>query len=304
MKRVRRYLFLLLSLLLCLSGCDKYGKLNEGDCSGSVVLSNIPKEFSLLDENLQKEYYVSVTLKNLTTEKLYRIKLNQENGFKQVLSLHPGTYQVSAYAALTDLVYLQVKASEETVTFDRGREAAITILPEDPEAFTAHWTDTHPQAEILSADKYSRLIQINRKVMSIKDVITELDLSDMDKTLEAYQKTTLTDNERGVSIVLQNQMSTPQPLSCCEVLSLTVTKNTVVFPDGVSLGSSPAKVCHRQTGLYGEPTKFEGIFLFGWDLDNSQAIYQDPVSGDRITIKFSPDGDRITAITYELAVYE
>ncbi|MCR5458476.1 MAG: hypothetical protein K6F51_01120 [Acetatifactor sp.] len=304
MKKLRTCLFLLFPLLLCLAGCGKQGKLDEGDCPGVITFSNIPKEFSLLDENLQKEYQVRVTLKNLTTEKKYDVTLSQKNDFKKTVSLHPGKYSVSAYASLDSLVHLQVKAAEEIVTFDRGVEANVVVIPENSEEFSNYWMQTHPQAEILTADKFSRLIQVNRKIMTIKDIVTELDLSDMDKVLEGSQKTTLSDNERGVSITLQNPMSTPQPLSKCNVISLSVTKNTVVFPDGVTLGLAPDKVCHRQTGLYGEPTRFEGMYLFGWGLDETKAVYLDPISGDRISIEFSADGDSVKRITYDLEVFE
>lgn len=304
MKKLRTCLFLLFPLLLCLAGCGKQGKLDEGDCPGVITFSNIPKEFSLLDENLQKEYQVRVTLKNLTTEKKYDVTLSQKNDFKKTVSLHPGKYSVSAYASLDSLVHLQVKTTEEIVTFDRGVEANVVVIPENSEEFSNYWMQTHPQAEILTADKFSRLIQVNRKIMTIKDIVTELDLSDMDKVLEGSQKTTLSDNERGVSITLQNPMSTPQPLSKCNVISLSVTKNTVVFPDGVTLGLAPDKVCHKQTGLYGEPTRFEGMYLFGWGLDETKAVYLDPISGDRITIEFSADGDSVKRITYDLEVFE
>ena len=304
MKRIRRLLLITLPLLLLLASCGNRGKLNEGDCAGTITLQGLPREFSLLEENLQKEFEVKVTLTNMTTDKDYVAVLNQKNEFKQSVSLHPGTYRVSVYASITSLTHLHVKTTADTVTFERDKEASVVVVPENVEEFTEHWMESHPQAEILSADKFSRLVQVNRKVMSIKDVVTELDLSDMDKMLEGYQKTTLTDNERGVSIVLQNKMSTEQPLSKCEVVSLSVTSNTVVFPDGVSLGSSPAKVCHKQTGLYGQPTRFEGFFLYGWDLNETKAIYLDPISGDRITITFLADGSSISEITYEMEVFE
>ncbi len=304
MKRIRRLLLLTLPLLLLLASCGNRGKLNEGDCAGTITLQGLPKEFSLLEENLQKEFEVKVTLTNMTTDKDYVAVLNQKNEFKQSVSLHPGTYRVSVHASITSLTHLHVKTTADTVTFERDKEASVVVVPENVDEFTAHWMESHPQAEILSADKFSRLVQVNRKVMPIKDIVTELDLSDMDKMLAGYQKTILTDNERGVSIVLQNKMSSDQPLSKCEVVSLSVTSNTVIFPDGVSLGSSPAKVCHKQTGLYGQPTRFEGFFLYGWDLDKTKAIYLDPISGDRITITFLANGSSISEITYEMEVFE
>ena len=305
MKKLRSLVFLVLPLLLCLAGCGNTGKINEGDCAGTVSMINLPKEFSLLDENLQKEYQVNVTLKNLTTEKRYYVTLNQKNEFKQNVSLHPGKYSVSVYTTGDYLINLPVKVSTDDIaTFDRGLETLIQVEPENVEAFTAHWMETHPEAEILSADKFSGLIQVNRKVMPIKDILTELDLSDMENTLEPSEKVMFSDNERGVTVVLQNQSGTAMPLSKCDLLSITVTKNTVIFPDGVSLGTAPAKICHKQTGLYGEPTRIEGMFLFGWGIAKTKAIYLDPISGDRITIEISPDGDSVESITYDLKVFE
>ena len=63
MKRIRRLLLLTLPLLLLLASCGNRGKLNEGDCAGTITLQGLPKEFSLLEENLQKEFEVKVTLK-------------------------------------------------------------------------------------------------------------------------------------------------------------------------------------------------------------------------------------------------
>lgn len=302
MKRLRTYLFLL--LLLFLTACGNKGKLDEGDCKGIVSFSNVPKEFTLLEENLQADYKITVTLKNLTTEKEYEVILNQANGFKQNVSLHPGNYKLSAHASMANLVGLEVKTLDETVTFDRSRDTVVSVIAKNADEFAQRWMATHPEAEILSADKFSGLIQVNRKVMTIKEAITELGLSDLTETLRAYDKATLTDKERGITIIMQNQTSSDRPLSECDVLSITVTKNTVVFPDGVTLGSSPEKVCHRVTGLYGEPTKFEGMFLYGWSLDETRAVYQDKESGNRITIAFSSNGKSIESIKYELKVFE
>ena len=300
MKRVRTLLFLLLPLLLCLTACgSKTGSLNEGECPGIITFANIPKEFSLMDENLQKEFYVSVTLKNLTSNKVYDIKLTKENGFKQEVSLHPGNYKVSAYASHLYLVGLDIKLSDDVAVFDYGRDTLITILPKNEEAFAQHWRETHPEAEILAADKYSGLIQVNRKVMTIKEMIPEIGLSDLTENLDAGEKSTLTDNELGISVVIHNQSTSAKPLSECELISLTVTKNTVIFPDGVTVGISPDRVCHRKNGLYGEPTKIEGFYLYSWDIDRTYAIYQDPVSGNRVTIGISSDGRCIESITFE-----
>ncbi|MBQ3905495.1 MAG: hypothetical protein II743_01890, partial [Lachnospiraceae bacterium] len=128
MKKLRSLVFLVLPLLLCLAGCGNTGKINEGDCAGTVSMINLPKQFSLLDENLQKEYQVNVTLKNLTTEKRYYVTLNQKNEFKQNVSLHPGKYSVSVYTTGDYLVNLPVKVSTDDIAaFDRGLETLIQV---------------------------------------------------------------------------------------------------------------------------------------------------------------------------------
>ena len=131
MKKKRRLLLLMLPLFILLASCGNRGKINEGDCAGTVIFQGLPKEFSLLEENLQKEYEIKVTLTNVTTEKYYEVVLNQKNDFKQSVSLHPGSYKVSVYASLTSLTHLHVKTTEDTVIFDRNRETAVVIVPEN-----------------------------------------------------------------------------------------------------------------------------------------------------------------------------
>ena len=302
MKRVRTLFYLLFSLiLLCLSACGKPRPIGDGDCPGMVSFDGIPKEFYYMDENLQNEYVINVTLTNVTTQKSYDVSLNRKNEFKQPVKLPVGKYQVLVKSSLVQLTGLDVEAASDSITFEPGKDTPVTIIPEDREEFTRHWMDSYPVAEILSADMYSGLIQVNRKVMPIKDMVAELRLSEADRIIEANEIHTLSDDSKGIELILKNTSSSPQPISNCRVLSLTVTKNTVVFPDGVTLGSSPSAVCHRQDGIYGEPTRFEGSFLYGWNLEVTQAVYQDPVSGNRLTISFDLDGSSIKQIKYELA---
>lgn len=302
--RIKCKLILILLPILLLAGCTQYGKLNEGDCKGIVAFTDIPKTFSLMDEDLQEQVKIIVRLRNLTTEKEYRITLDKSNDYKQEISLHPGTYKVLfATATNSNHTGVKVKPNAEMLEFTPNQETRLDIVVEDEAALEEYWSNAQPLPEILLADKYSGMIQINRKVIPLKDILSELNISG-EQTVAAYRKETVKDNDNGITVTVQNKTNNPLPFDQCEVIGITATANTIVFPDGVAIGSSTDKVCHRTTGLYGEPTAFRGSTLFGWDIDETYAVYRDPATGNRITLAFGNSGKYIKSIQYELAVFE
>lgn len=309
-KTVPKRLFvsvMLLCLLLTFGACAANDRLNEGDCAGTITFSNIPKEFSMLEDNIREQFEISVELENLTTEKKYHITLSPENNFRQDLSLHPGTYRVLYLScSQSGNLGLKLEASAETMTFEKGRQAMLLITVSNPEEFTNHWMEVQPLPEILLADQYSGMIQINRKVIPISEIFSELKIGDSaeEDVIDGFQTATLTDSEKGITVSLLNPTGGPLPWSRCKVTEIKVSKNTVVFPDGVTIGTAPSKVCHRTTGLYGEPTKISGFMLFGWDLDSTTAVYNDSVTGNRITLHLNAKGTAITGIEYALEVFE
>ena len=307
MKKLPRILtrfFLFLFPLLLLSGCGNTGKLNEGECKGVVAFTDIPKTFFMLDEELQKQFEIRVTLENITTEKRYRITLNQENDYKQELSLHPGVYRVmTAHAKDSDNIGLTVTASAESMTFTTDQEARLDILVKDVDAFTEHWMEMQPLPEIRLAEMYSGMIQINRKIISLKDIVPELDFSN-EKTLNPYEKADFEDSRMGITVTLQNKTDSALFFEDCEVIGIKVTKNTVIFPEGVTIGTATSSVCHQKDGIYGEPTSFKGAALFGMGIDESYAVYVDSNTGNRITFGFDGSGEHIASMQYELGVFE
>lgn len=291
-------------LSVSLSGCVKNGRLDEGDCKCTVTFVDIPKEFSMLEENLQENFAIHLTLRNLVSEKLYDITLDRENAFEQDLYLHPGTYQVyTLYASQSGNTGLNVTADAENIELSRDKEAALSITVENAAAFTEHWMSVQPMPEMLLADKYSGLIQINRQVIKIQDIVSQLNLSH-DGQVPAYKKLELTDTDKGVCVTLQNSGENPINWQDCDVIGIRVFKNNVVFPEGVTLGMSVSKVCHAENGLYGEPDNFTGSLLYGWDWDASSAVYKDPATGNCITLELAADGSAIDSISYQLALFE
>lgn len=301
---MKKLLFFCLLPVLLLTACGNQGKLDEGDCTCKVYFTDIPREFTMLDENLQEDFEIHVTLENLTTEKVYRITLNQENEYTATAKLNPGVYKVAyVYASMESYTGISVSPKVEQLELTRDKESEIPISVDNTAEFTEHWMAIQPMPEMLLADKYSGLIQINRKVLPITGILPELSISDS-REVSPEEKVQLADADHGIVVTVQNRTDKVQFWKNCDVLSIRASQNTVVFPDGVTLGMSPEKVCHNAKGLYGEPTKMVGSILYGWDFDTTSAIYLDPVSGNKITIGISADGSRIHYISYELAVFE
>lgn len=297
---------LLLVLLLSLTACsDDFEKLTEGDCPG-VVAFDIPEEFALLGSEFMDDFYIELDLRNSTTKQLYEITLDKDNDFRQELSLNPGTYEVRGtwvYSGLYYVYYADVDVSAESMTFASDQHAVLTLSLSDIEAFIQHRMEAQPVPEILQADKFSGMIQINRRVIPIQDILQELTLENNlgEDTLDPSMSVTLYDNEKRVRVTLQNTTESPLHWSSCTVTSIFVWGDTVLFPKGVSAGLETDKVCHQTTGIYGEPTEFTGTILFGWSFDETYAVYFDPETGNRITLN---TGSSIHSITYELGINE
>lgn len=303
-------LFLLFVLLFSLTACgNRVDPLAEGNCRGVIAFTEMPKVLEL-DSDFLEHLTINVTLCNMVSEKTYHISLNQEKQFRQELSLHPGTYRVvGVYAGQIRDLGIELQASAESLTFAPDQQCVLTVTVSDPEALARRWTELQPIPEILLADKYSGLIQINRKVISIQDILPELTLTgdysaNSADSLDSFASITLTDSEKGVQVRLLNPTNSPLPLTSCTVTGITVTKNSVLFPDGVSVDSRTQEVCHSETGLYGEPAKMTGTLFFGWGMAENSAVYSDPASGNRITVNLYSNGSRIRSIDYDLAVFE
>lgn len=301
---------LLCMLMMCalLGGCVKKGRLDEGECKCTVSFLNLPKEFTMLEENVRENFAIHVTLRNITTETHYQIELTEDKDFTQELSLHPGVYQVYAVytnqAANTGMV---IDTKEDSITLSPDIHNQLHVYLVNSEEFTQQWMAIQPMPEIRLANKFDGIIQLNRKLINLRTesaaLIQELGVTS-DEPVKAYEKIELTNEDLGITITLQNQTDEETDYTNCKVIGINVKKNTVVFPLGVTLGMAPGKICHTETGIYGEPDSFSGSLLYGMGLENTKAIYNDPHSGDRLTIQCSADGRVIHSIQYDLERFE
>lgn len=292
-----------------LTGCGKNGKLDEGSCDCTISLVDLPKEFSMLEDNIRNNFEVNVILKNITSEKLYHVTLLEKEDFNKELHLHPGIYQVYGVGSnQSSNTGITLAADAESVELKEDSPVSIQIRISNPEEFSSHWMSIQPMPEMLLAEKYGGLVQINRQIFDLRAednsaLFDALDLN-YDKEVRAYEKIEVSNSEKGITLTLQNQTDDTTDWKNCRVIGIYVTKNNAVFPQGVTLGMAPSAVCHEETGLYGAPDKLTGSLLFGWHLDDTYAVYNDPYSGDKLTLDLGTDGDEIRSIRYELALFE
>lgn len=313
-KQPRKHLLSLLlgglMLTLALAGCgNKNGKLDEGDCKCTISFVDIPKELSMLEENVQKNFSIHLTLKNITTEKLYYITLDPDNHFQKEISLHPGVYMVyTPYASQSSNTGISMAADVEKVELSADKPSEIHVFVDNTEEFTQHWMSVQPMPEMILAEKFDGHIQINRQIINLRadnasELIAQLDIT-YENQVPAYGKIEVSDGQMGVRLTLQNQSDSPADWHSCKLIGIYVFKNNVVFPQGVTLGMSPETVCHSTDGLYGEPDNFSRSLLYGWGFDDTYAIYKDEATGDKITLNLGAGNSSIQSIQYELAQFE
>ncbi len=308
-RRIRVLFFLLTLTFTILTGCSNRGRLDEGNCECVITLVDLPKEFTMLEDNIRNNFEVKVILKNITTEKLYHITLTEKEDFTETVRLHPGSYQVyGAASSQASNAGLTLKTDVDSVVLREDTPAAVQIRIADTQAFTAHWMSVQPMPEMLLADKFSGLVQINRQIFDLRaeDSTALYDTLGLtyDKEVRAYEKIEVSNTDMGITLTLQNKKDTPVNWKDCSVIAINVTKNNAVFPQGVTLGMAPSAVCHEDDGSYGAPDKLTGSVLLGWHLDNTYAVYHDPGTGDKLTIDLGVNNEQVKGIRYELAVFE
>lgn len=307
-KQKKIFLVLLICVLsaVSLTACRKKGELDEGDCKCNIFFTDIPKEFTMLEQNLLNEFEINICLENTVNQTQYDITLDQDNDYSVEISLHPGTYRVW-YVSNTMSRYngISLSASVETIELSPETVGEIAIVVDNAKEFSQNWMATQPMPEMLLADKFSRQLQINRKVINMADILSAIELTpEYNSPVSPYRKVELSNNEYGITVTVINHTDQSISWQECDVIGIRVTKNTVVFPEGVTLGMAANQVLDKTEGLYGEPDACTGSLLFGWQLDDTSFIYNDPESGDKITINLNPGGTYITDITYEFACFE
>ena len=123
-------------------------------------------------------------------------------------------------------------------------------------------------------------------------------------TVKPYGRGEYKDEIRGITLTMLNDTSEEKPYGECRVIAIEVTKRTAVFPGCVAVGVSGEYVSNRDSGVYGQPSEFGGMAIFGYGYGTCECIYKNTASGDRITIGVDDMGRYVTSIKYEMERYE
>jgi len=304
--RKSRFAVLLLFVIL-LTGCGKQGKADEGVCRCVITLETVPGELSYISEELLKSFEVTVSMKNLITEKSYAVTLNGDNNYSAELYLNPGEYRIlSCYSSLYGLAVLSVDTRQELISLSYEQDGAIDVYIDNYEAYTQWVNRNVAAADILYSDKFSRSVQMNGEMTGLDDLLQKYTFTTDSgtETVQPYKEIYVYNSDYGITLTLQNQSAEALPYSQCKLIGVIFTGNHVVLGGGVRLGMGITAVSHSETGIYGLPDYCTGTALIGLGYDTTNMVYVDELSGDRLTLTYHHSRNYVTRISYEYAVFE
>lgn len=314
MKNNKNTLFLILVFIiatLSMAGCGPILPSNTqvGDCTLKVAFINAlteggPGTFLGITDDVRDKVEITVTLQNIVTEKRYVITLSKDNSYMYTAKLFPGTYRVvSVDSTMNEYTGMHIKANAEAIELGRDVPKNLGIGIDNEEEFESFQSNLVASEEIISMPRFSRKLLIGGNMVDIQDAMSALNLTS-EEIIKPYAKYELGDENLGIELTLLNDSSSSRAVSECKIIAIHITKSTAMIPGGITLGMQAETVCNKATGIYGEPTGFEGIAMYGQGLGDVKALYLDNESGDKISLDINTGDGYISGITYELEVYE
>ncbi len=301
MKRIG-LLFATVFLVLVLTGCGE--DVLAGDCRCTVALQNVPKELEMLDENLLEQFEISVELENIYSEKTLDVDLTAENKFCAELKIQPGTYLVKYYyAGPSNLVPVEIEVKQDKIELTRENPQKIDVVITNQSEFADWAWSCEATREILEEGAFSHKIQFEGQLIDVTRITDYVEFQYENK-VSGYDKATISNGEKGVTIVVQNMNEAVTDWKDCKLVQVTFRKNNVIWGQGAFVGMDVTEAVHARDGLYGKPYKMSGTILAGVGYDRTYVSYLDEKKGDKLTLEIVPDGDYISGISYELEVFE
>ncbi len=299
----KRQLFLAVSALMFgLTGCGKHAL--EGDCECVVSLLEVPKELEMLDENVLEQFVINVELENIYSEKSIDVELTAENDFCEELKLQPGTYLVKyCYAGPGNLVPLKVEAKQEKLELKRDTPLSVDVMITNGAEFADWAWSSEPTREILEENAFSHKVQFEGQLIDVTQITDYVEFT-YDNKVGGYDKAAISNGEKGVTIVVQNQSEAPAEWQDCKLVEVSFRKNNVVWGQGAFVGMEVKAAVHAREGLYGAPDDMSGTVLAGLSYDSTYVSYLEENSGDKLTLEIVPGGEYIAGIRYALEVFE
>lgn len=290
------------ALALGLTGCGKDAL--AGECKCRVSLQNVPKELEMLEDNLLEQFQIVVSLENIYSEKSVKAELSAENDFCEELKLQPGTYVLEyCYAGPDSLVPLEVEANIEKLELTKDNPVQIGVTITNREEFADWAWENAVSREVLATGAFSHKVQFEGQLIDVTKITDYVEFVS-DKQVRGYEKATLSNTEKGVTIVVLNENEAAADWQDCKLVKVTFGKNNIIWGQGAFVGMEVKEAVHVKEGLYGEPYDMSGTVLAGLDYAATYVSYLDEKSGDKLTLKLRPDGEYISEISYELEVFE
>lgn len=289
-------------LAVCLGGCGESAL--EGDSKCVVRLADVPKELERLDENILEQFYISVDLENIYLEESVDVKLNAKNDFKEELKLQPGTYVISyCYASPSNLVPVEVESKQEKIELTKDNPMTIDIAITNQEDFVEWAWNSEPSRDILQEGAFSRIVQFEGQMIDLEHIAEYVEFT-YEEQVGGYDRATIRNADKGVSITVLNEQEKAADWEDCKVVEVSFTKNNVIWGQGAYVGMDVKTAVHAQEGLYGKPDDMSGTVLVGLGYANTNVSWNNDKSGDKLTLEIVPDGDYISKITYTMEVFE
>lgn len=293
---------------LGMSGCSK--KVDEKSFGAvcEFYVEAFPEGFDQLPQAVRDDMYISISLKNTSSKKGYIAKLTKDNGFRHALNVIPGTYHVYILTSPSEkVVMFDVEMRVDSVTVEKDKRTEVPIYISNPSNFINSLKSNEPTAEILNSDIYSRKVQYNGKIIDLNNIREIMEFSnsyanERIKPTETFKIPSTAKN--GISLVVQNQSRTNTNVSEAKFVGVSFSMNNVIFPQGITLGTSLYDIAHAQDGILGTPDYCLGSPFVGAEFESTTLVYIDKDSGDRISFYVNPGDSYVSSITYEFAKYE
>ncbi|WP_149678660.1 hypothetical protein [Thermoclostridium caenicola] len=290
------------------AGCSKSIDASVYNTDCEFYLEGLPEEYNLLPDEIKKETGVWIRLGSVTSDRVYEVLLNEENGFRQsVEGLIPGKYEVNYGVTNSRYSRLRVKVDINNIIIEKNNHYEIPAYMADPSEFVREIMNLQPQDELLNADIFSRKVQYNGRIIDLYNIRDEMKfVAPKDKRLAPKETIEIPSSDHeGVSIIVQNQ--TQKYIEASEATFTGVRfsrNNNVVFPKAITLGTSLRDLAHASEGIMGTPDYCLGSPVVYYNIDATILVYVDKNSGDRISFHYESGKSYVSSITYEFEKYE
>jgi len=304
------FAFTLATIMLALitTGCSKNINVRSYNAVCDLYLEGLPEEFKQLPEALRNDLNISITLRNVSSNKKHNIKLKAADNYRKSVYLIPGTYEVQKpFLYEQSLAMFRVETTVTSISVAKNSRAEVPIKVSNPSNFINTMKNNQPTDEILNADIYSRKVQYKGKIIDLNKIkeVMSFNLASNSKTLYPSETYLIPSSDNpGVSIIVQNLTSTSIPVSKATLTGVYFTGNNVVLPKGITLGSNLRDIVHAKEGKLGTPDYCMGSALIGFEIDGTTLVYIDKDSGDRISFYIKLGDTYVSSVKYEFAKYE